>query len=497
MSSKTFLGNIKFQGDNDSTSATDLNANVYITGGVSVAKTLFAGISLNAPVIYEAGLRVATITALPTAGVGLTNTGGSFSVNAAQPGITSLGTLSSLTVTGDVSTAAVPADGAHLVNKLYVDTLAYLTPGTGLTKMGSTISLIAAQAGITSLGTLTGLTSSGIVSITDITDSTSGTTGALLVQGGGSIGRTLSIGHLKSGASNGLLKLLGANNAAGDRWFIGFGHGENSTDANDRARVGVDIASGGSGRLFFTTGPAAIQTQRMFIDENGIVSISTTTDANMWTQTGALFCSGGALFQGSLSCSRLWSNFDNRSIAPASLPGGRWAVGFGSFNNNGGAPYADVITLNNYGEESGGNSNMISVNKATIGMRIYQGTFGSTLAFSTYADVTLTTPSDYRIKENLTPLTGAIQRLSGVKVYRFNYINNPEITVDGFIAHEMEPVVPESVIGEKDAVNDEGIILPQSIDQTRLVPLLTAALQEASIEIDRLRKDVDALKSQL
>ncbi len=66
-------------------------------------------------------------------------------------------------------------------------------------------------------------------------------------------------------------------NASGDNWWMGFGHGTTSTDANDRARIGVDILTGGAGRLFFTTGLAGSQTRAMFIDENQRVGIGTST----------------------------------------------------------------------------------------------------------------------------------------------------------------------------------------------------------------------------
>jgi hypothetical protein len=95
--------------------------------------------------------------------------------------------------------------------------------------------------------------------------------------------------------------------------------------------------------------------------------------------------------------------------------------------------------------------------------------------------------SDYRLKENVVPLTGAIDRLNDLQVRRFNFIADPDKTVDGFIAHEAQAVVPECVTGEKDAVDDEGNPVYQGIDQSKLVPLLTAALQEAIDEIESLK----------
>jgi hypothetical protein len=106
------------------------------------------------------------------------------------------------------------------------------------------------------------------------------------------------------------------------------------------------------------------------------------------------------------------------------------------------------------------------------------------------------TSSDYRLKENVVPLTGAIDRLQQIPVHRFNFIADPDKTVDGFIAHEAQEVVPECVTGEKDAVDDEGNPVYQGIDQAKLVPLLTAALQEAMERIETLEADVAALKAQ-
>jgi hypothetical protein len=75
----------------------------------------------------------------------------------------------------------------------------------------------------------------------------------------------------------GALKLIAPSVAAGDNWWLGFGHGTTSTDANDRARIGVDMAGGGSGRLFFTTGLSGSQTRAMYIDEGQRVGIGTSS----------------------------------------------------------------------------------------------------------------------------------------------------------------------------------------------------------------------------
>ena len=102
------------------------------------------------------------------------------------------------------------------------------------------------------------------------------------------------------------------------------------------------------------------------------------------------------------------------------------------------------------------------------------------------------TSSDYRLKENVTAVIDGITRLQQLKPSRFNFIADPTKTVDGFIAHEVQSVVPEAITGEKDAVDDEGNPEYQGIDQSKLVPLLTAALQEAIAKIESLEARLTA-----
>ena len=104
------------------------------------------------------------------------------------------------------------------------------------------------------------------------------------------------------------------------------------------------------------------------------------------------------------------------------------------------------------------------------------------------------TSSDYRLKENVELLTGAIPRIKLLPVKRFNFIGN-DVTVDGFMAHEAAVVVPESVTGTHNEVDGDGNPVYQSIDQAKLVPLLTAALQEAISRIETLETEVAALKA--
>ena len=104
------------------------------------------------------------------------------------------------------------------------------------------------------------------------------------------------------------------------------------------------------------------------------------------------------------------------------------------------------------------------------------------------------TSSDYRLKENVVTLDGAIDRVKQLAPKRFNFKVDADTTVDGFLAHEAQTVVPEAVTGTKDQVDADNEPVYQGIDQSKLVPLLTAALQEAITKIETLETKVAALE---
>jgi hypothetical protein len=145
------------------------------------------------------------------------------------------------------------------------------------------------------------------------------------------------------------------------------------------------------------------------------------------------------------------------------------------------------------------------------------GSISSNGSITTYG-----TSSDYRLKENVEYDFDASTRLKQLKPARFNFIADADTTVDGFLAHEVQDIIPEAITGTKDAVENIGTItdqdnnvieenvtepseLPegqtwtqtgtqpvyQGIDQAKLVPLLVKSLQEALTEIDSLKARLD------
>ena len=104
------------------------------------------------------------------------------------------------------------------------------------------------------------------------------------------------------------------------------------------------------------------------------------------------------------------------------------------------------------------------------------------------------TASDYRLKENDTAISDGIARLKLLRPIRFNWKTDASKTYDGFLAHEVTPVVPEAVVGEKDGeISERGEGYQMLCHQT-LIPLLTAALKEEIAKREALEARVAALE---
>jgi hypothetical protein len=114
----------------------------------------------------------------------------------------------------------------------------------------------------------------------------------------------------------------------------------------------------------------------------------------------------------------------------------------------------------------------------------FYGAFRSGYLIWDSTSLSLVNLSDYRIKENVVDLTSALDRLQQLKPRKFNFISDPSKTVDGFVAHELGEVIPQAVFGEKDAVDESGNPVYQAIDQSKIIPLLVASIQELKAEFD-------------
>lgn len=166
------------------------------------------------------------------------------------------------------------------------------------------------------------------------------------------------------------------------------------------------------------------------------------------------------------------------------VPNGNFLVGTTSANTNDGVQIfqSGEIYQNKEGTQSAATNKFIR-NNTPVGSIT---TTGSTTSFNT--------SSDYRLKTDAQPMVDASARVQALNPVNFEWISSGE-RVDGFLAHEAQEVVPEAVHGTKDALDEEGNPEYQGIDQSKLVPLLTKALQEALTKIEALEARVTALEA--
>lgn len=139
------------------------------------------------------------------------------------------------------------------------------------------------------------------------------------------------------------------------------------------------------------------------------------------------------------------------------------------------------------------NTNTAAGTHTAIGFRRPAATTVGNIT-TTLSSTAYVTSSDYRLKENVQPMTGALAKVAALKPCTYTWKIDGS-GGQGFIAHELAEVVPDAVSGEKDAVNEDGSIKPQGIDTSFLVATLTAAIQEQQQMIETLQAKVAALEA--
>ena len=290
-----------------------------------------------------------------------------------------------------------------------------------------------------------------------------------------------------SGALTGFVKVLGMGSTPGAGGGVLFGAEQsyNAGSAGFAAIKGQLTDGGGNSRgdlAFFTRGSTSDTElkQRMRIDHTGAVTITGTNNS-----TRMLVDSSGNIYTGGTT---------SISAVEAGTQSGK-------------------VFKSNHTASSGSTSTATSFHFSFANPNGFVGsisTNGTATAFNT--------SSDYRLKENVVDIADGITRVKQLAPKRFNFIADADTTVDGFLAHEAQTVVPEAVTGTHNGLqvwtedeelpdgvsvgdnklDDDGNTIPdyQGIDQAKLVPLLTAALQEAIAKIETLETKVAALEAE-
>ncbi|MAK56756.1 MAG: hypothetical protein CML17_13095 [Pusillimonas sp.] len=236
---------------------------------------------------------------------------------------------------------------------------------------------------------------------------------------------------------------------------------DDSGDGSPNVRIGAMFDGGGSNLAFGTSNNYGngITNTAMLIDSSGDVGIGYDSPASKLNVNGTVYFNKTAT--------------------------GNFTSGFEWEGNNG----ALVLYRN------AGVTLLVGRSNTGEAVRFNRGTSDVGSIDVTSTATAYNTSSDYRLKENVADMTGAIDRVKQLAPKRFNFIVEPNTIVDGFLAHEAQEVVPQAVTGTHNEVDDDGNPLMQRIDQAKLVPLLTGALKEAIAKIETLETKVAALEA--
>jgi hypothetical protein len=284
------------------------------------------------------------------------------------------------------------------------------------------------------------------------------------------------------------------NGFTGDTSVINIGSGQVYKDAS--GNVGIGMSSPGA-KLNVTNNQAALS---YLIDTNNTtnggcsvwrmitrnIANTGTTSVDFYKPTG----SGFSLLNNDTNASNFTSFNVGASERMRIDSSGNCMVGTTTANNNNTMSFAWNI--------ANGNQYCNHINGTASGTGyiqfIYNGTGIGSITQSGTTAVAYNTSSDYRLKENIAPMTGALATVSQLKPVTYSWKADGS-DGQGFIAHELQAVVPDCVTGEKDAVDAEGNPIHQGVDTSFLVATLTSALQEQQALITALTARITALEA--
>jgi len=289
------------------------------------------------------------------------------------------------------------------------------------------------------------ITSTGRVGIGTVSP-----TASLQVNNAPSLAAGITVENTSSGVGTDANLTLRSNVGFASKYY-NFIDSVDQTSGNSQWAIGYGADAN---TLIFSTGSS--RTERMRISSTGKVLINTTT-----IPTNSFLYVNGAIGQ----------NIDSSNPADNNNKSGTYLQG-----NN-------VIVSHDNTEPTGF-------------FMTYQ--FGGAIAgyiagISAGAGVQYISVSDYRLKEDIAPMTGALDKIQALKPVTYTWKANGE-KADGFLAHELQEVLPNAVSGEKDAVNEDGSIKAQGIDTSYIVATLTAAIQEQQATIKALTARIETLE---
>jgi len=226
---------------------------------------------------------------------------------------------------------------------------------------------------------------------------------------------------------------------------------------------------------------ATNDTPRMTIDTSGNIAASNailtigdnSRTVSSSTTTGAIVCGGGL---------GVWSTINAGGS-------GNFSDTVSVFSQNPSTTQQGILFRNTFNTGASIFSTGAATTNAFITWRNGNGDVGSIVGNG--SGINYNTTSDYRLKENVAPMTGALVTVAKLKPVTYNW-KADGADGQGFIAHELEEIFPDAVSGKKDGVDAEGNPEYQGIDTSYLVATLTAAIQELNAKVTALEAKVGA-----
>ena len=316
------------------------------------------------------------------------------------------------------------------------------------------------------------------------------TTGARLVINNTAGASAPSLALLNSGNYNaqiGLGVLTGFGDTVGINARQASGlvvFGTNNTERmriDSSGNVGIGTSSPATDLHIFRSGTTTVASRI----SNGSVSMQTYVDAN--------FCVTGTITNNPYII--ITNNTERMRIdSSGNLLVGTTSSSLGASVNG----FAVLGTTSFAQSAPSANANCVLYKPASAAQTAFiffntNNTFIASITQNGNSAVAYNTTSDYRLKNDVTPMENALAKVALLKPVNWKWKVDGSHG-EGFIAHELSEVIPYAVTGEKDAVNEDGSIKPQGVDTSFLVATLTAAIQELKVELDVVKAELNTLK---